>query len=487
MGGQKESEMAFRQHVEDLGVGVLQDVGQRGRTALAARRAHAVLRDAAQPGVQAAAAVEGGEPLQRDEERVLHHVLGRGAVAAHAPVHELVQRVHVPPEQRRRGLLVAGEHPVAQVLVVAVRETRHASSGMPGWWRAPLLVPRRPVILRAAHRRAVRISPWLARGRQGYHRSPLATWKAALPPVPRPMTPRAVWLSLLLPSLLAPAAPAQVAKGLAGTAAQPAPVRARLAAPGAALIAGGPNIVGVVLDLSEGWHVYAPCLNDSGMPVQIEPELPAGWSSQAVGWPAPKRSIGPGGVLDHVYEGQVLLAFEVRVPPEAAGTRTVLRAQVSWMACRSVCILGEATVSLELPAVAGPGEVRPSADAALFEQTRARAPRPLPEPAGPLAVGWAEGALELRAPGAAALTFYPDAEGPDFADLLREAATDGERLVLHLRDGPHAASAVRGVVEVRWPGARPADVFRIDVPLPVPSPPGGAPRAPASQEIDDAR
>jgi len=292
---------------------------------------------------------------------------------------------------------------------------------------------------------------------------------------------RPAWTPLLLALLATPAAAQQ-----AGAAGAPEPVKARLVTESAALAAGANNPVGVLLEMSEGWHVYAPCLNDSGGPAGVAPELPDGWSWQAFDWPAPVRLLGPGDQLDHVYEGRVLLAGEVQVPADAVAGIATLRMHAAWMACRSVCVLGEAVLTLDVSVTPAGSRVKASADAPLFEATRARTARPLPAQGAPLSATLTDGALVLHAPGVVALAFYPDEDGPGYADLLHEGACDGERLVLHLYDGRPAAAA-RGVVELRWPGDRPADFFRIDIPLPVPSLPGDTPRAPPSQEKDDAR
>jgi len=285
----------------------------------------------------------------------------------------------------------------------------------------------------------------------------------------------------LVLGLLAGAAPAQ--DGAAHGPAASAPLRASLVAEARELVAGRTNSLGVLLELADGWHTYAPFLNDSGLPLRLQPELPEGFAVRPAEWPAPQRLQSEGDLLDHVYAGRVLLPLPVEVPAGAAGTTVTLRVHVGWMVCRSACQLGEADVSLELPVAAAGASPQPSADAPLFAEARARTPQPLPAQGAPLSAAWESGALVLRAPGATWLAFYPDADTAAIADLIRSGASDGSRLALALSDD--AATHVRGVAEVRWAGGRAPSFYRLEVS--VPSAPGRAARAPLPQENPHVR
>jgi DsbC/DsbD-like thiol-disulfide interchange protein len=293
--------------------------------------------------------------------------------------------------------------------------------------------------------------------------------------MPRTLTP-----CLLVLGLLAGGAAAQATPAKGGQA----PLRARLVAEARGLVAGSTASLGLLLELADGWHTYAPYLNDSGLPITIEPSLPAGFTARAAEWPAPQRHVAEGGLLDHVYEGRVLLPLAVDVPASAAGSTVTLRVHVGWMVCKEACQLGEADLTLELPVLPEGARTTPSAEAPLFAEARARTAQPLPAQAAPLTATWEADALQLRAPGAAALAFYPDADAPAFADLPRDGARSADSLVLRLREG-EAPAPVRGVAELRWPDGRAPSLYRIDVD--VPSAPGRAPRAPQPEESHDVR
>ena len=245
----------------------------------------------------------------------------------------------------------------------------------------------------------------------------------------------------------------------AGTRAPP--VTARLACATDKCKPGESNLLAVVLDVPTGWHVYAPCLNDSGLPVTVTPQLPEGWQAQPAPWPTPERLVSPGELLDHVYSGRVTLPLRVLVPPEAAGTRVTLQAHVTWMACKTACVLGQDDVSLAIDVAAAGAGVIASRDEALFHD--ARTPVALPERA-PLTFAWRDKAVSVQAPGAARLEFYPAADCIRLPDLLHDGAREGDVLTLGIeRKDESGTGPLRGVVAVHWTAGKSPSFFLVDL------------------------
>jgi thiol:disulfide interchange protein DsbD len=114
---------------------------------------------------------------------------------------------------------------------------------------------------------------------------------------------------------------------------------------------------------------------DAGDPPRLRWELPAGFKAGDIRWPVPIRLVlGP--VIDYGYEGRVLLAVPVDVPADyKAGTPVTLAADVRYVICKEVCIPARTRVTLPMPA---PASTAPAAHRALFVETRARWPQPLP-------------------------------------------------------------------------------------------------------------
>lgn len=230
---------------------------------------------------------------------------------------------------------------------------------------------------------------------------------------------------------------------LSGLDADEPAARVRLVSESSPVATGSKAWIGVEFDIADDWHIYWPGQNDSGYAPEVEWTLPAGVEVGPIHWPAPHRYTLPGDILDHVYEGHVLLLAELTIPTSlASGSTLELAAHVSWLECADGCVPREADVSLTLPVAA---QAAPSADAPLFKRTLARIPAPAPSS---LAVSW-HGAsrVTIRAanPGIARLAFYPADSGLAVESLLAQGEVERDALTLTVK--PKPGVPFRGVVE----------------------------------------
>lgn len=258
------------------------------------------------------------------------------------------------------------------------------------------------------------------------------------------------------PSMSTPAGPATSLLGQAATVARTGPqqvdsVEVELVAETSAVRAGEPVELGVRLKHAPHWHTYWRNPGDSGLPTQVDPTGPDGWTFGPLRWPAPMRLwVGP--LANYGYEGEVVLPFSATAPRSIAGASVRVEVQVQWLVCKDVCIPGEARVALELPvADAGAGDVR-SRHAALFDAAR----RSIPDPAAPLVARWhREGggvALSFDTPaGTAALAraeflpYEPGIVSAPAAQTLSRTAT-GWRIDLALADGAAVPDTMTGLL-----------------------------------------
>lgn len=180
------------------------------------------------------------------------------------------------------------------------------------------------------------------------------------------MSPRIFLFLLFLSGLLVGGTPSAPAKA----------VTAKLVTAQDAVVPGEPFLVGVLETMEPGWHTYWLYPGAAGLPTTIDWKLPTGFSAGSIQWPLPKRS-ELSGILSYAYEKQVLLIVELTPPADLEpGETVVLQADVSWLACKEVCIPGSQSVELVLP-------VKPEANPAnpnLFEEFLARVPQPMPPP-----------------------------------------------------------------------------------------------------------
>jgi thiol:disulfide interchange protein DsbD len=257
-------------------------------------------------------------------------------------------------------------------------------------------------------------------------------------------------------------------------AAEPEPIAARLVAERDALVPGDTTLLGIAFEVSDGWHLFWDGRNDTGGPVSVRPALPDGFRAGDLLWPAPKRLVSPGRILDHVYDDDVLLILPVVAPRDAKpGDRATLSCALDWVACRDACVLGEAAVSLTLPiAPAESGGARASAAAPLFERARARLPRTLPAERDVFRWRWSADTLHIESRAAQPLAFYPGAACGDLVDPIADAVAASGHLALRFRPtapgrriGPASGLLVLGPQAPRDP-VDPPEVYAIDIPPP---------------------
>lgn len=187
---------------------------------------------------------------------------------------------------------------------------------------------------------------------------------------------------------------------------------------------GKPLELGLRLQHQPEWHTYWKNAGDSGLPTQLDWQLPAGMQAGDIAWPTPQQ-IRVGDMLNYGYEDTVLLPVTVQVSPDfkpnADGTADI-QLHASWLICRVECIPEEGQFQLRLPV-----EVADSLWARDFAAAHAQAPAPLPEAQAQVTVLPSGDRVALRVEGLPAaaqgqtLAFYPEA-----ADTFVHAAELGK-------------------------------------------------------------
>ena len=138
--------------------------------------------------------------------------------------------------------------------------------------------------------------------------------------------------------------------------------------------AGTPFTVAVYFQMEPGWHNYWRNAGDSGLPTEVNWQLPSGFQAGPIQWPYPERiELFP--LVDYGYSGEVALLVEI-TPPESleAGSIVRLSANVTWLICNEICLPAQAEVNAEIPV----SSTSPTPDprwTQLFAQTRASLPR----------------------------------------------------------------------------------------------------------------
>jgi DsbC/DsbD-like thiol-disulfide interchange protein len=164
-----------------------------------------------------------------------------------------------------------------------------------------------------------------------------------------------------------------------GQTSRPA-VQAELVADAASLVPGGSVRVGALLRVPAGWHVYWLNPGDAGAATRVEGVWPTGFIGGQFQFPVPMRFEQPGEIVGYGYEEEVLLAATLKAPGDLKpGTTVDLKINVSWLACKDVCVPGRAGLSLPMQVTS---ESKP-ANVRMFRTWLRRVPQPHDTPEGP--------------------------------------------------------------------------------------------------------
>lgn len=249
------------------------------------------------------------------------------------------------------------------------------------------------------------------------------------------------------------------------------PVKARLVSERVSITPGQTALLGVSLQLAPGWHVYWDGTEAGGMAPAVSLTLPKGYTAGPIRWPVPTRMVTDADATDEIYEKQVTLVIPVTAPLAAtAGDKATFSAKVEWFVCSEMCMSGGTTVDLSLSV----SEKRPAPpdatrDAPLFSG-------PFPKPALPdwVKPSWSARRLTLTvAPPAGAptagqptLIFHPARDCAPLEDPVHHTQVTATTMTLTAKPSGGDQGRIRGILEIRWPGAQPAEAFNVDRPVP---------------------
>lgn len=118
----------------------------------------------------------------------------------------------------------------------------------------------------------------------------------------------------------------------------------------APLIPGKPFTATVVLDLQPGFHTYWQYPGDSGLAPKVTWHLPEGWTAGPIEFAIPHQFSEPGDMIVYGYEKQQLLRAVITPSKDLPVNKIFdLKASLSWLACKELCVPGSADVGLKIP------------------------------------------------------------------------------------------------------------------------------------------
>ena len=223
--------------------------------------------------------------------------------------------------------------------------------------------------------------------------------------------------------------------------------------------------LGARLDVEPTWHIYWLNPGEAGLPTEAAFMAPAGFSVGAVRYPGPKRFEDPGGVVSYGYEDLAMLSAPVTAPDALSRGETItFTIEASWLACREVCVRGNATGQLVLP-VAGPDSPSSPSHAELWQRHLEAVPVPLSELSG-ASHSFSDRTLTIALPKAERVEYFPSpGEQPVLSGQASVPDDDGVSLRVSYREveGTKPPESITGVIRVVNDRAR---YYSIDIPWP---------------------
>ena len=105
----------------------------------------------------------------------------------------------------------------------------------------------------------------------------------------------------------------------------------------------------ITLDLQPGWHTYWANPGDSGLPPKVVWHLPPGWIASPLEFSIPSLFKEPGDMTIYGYEHSSSLRATI-TPPKGTSEeeilRTELKASLTWLACKELCVPGSTDLSV---------------------------------------------------------------------------------------------------------------------------------------------
>jgi thiol:disulfide interchange protein len=131
-------------------------------------------------------------------------------------------------------------------------------------------------------------------------------------------------------------------------------------------------LAGIHLHMNPGWHTYWKNSGQSGLPTEIDWQLPTGVTAGAIQWPVPKK-VPEKELTTYVLEDDAVLLVPLKLSKDLPLGLIHLKAKVDWLECKTECIkdqgMVEATITLAT-------ETKASKDAPLLDKWRAKLPQP---------------------------------------------------------------------------------------------------------------
>jgi thiol:disulfide interchange protein DsbD len=105
--------------------------------------------------------------------------------------------------------------------------------------------------------------------------------------------------------------------------------------------------VAFTFTLEKDWHVYWRNPGDAGLPTDIKLDLPKGLTLNQFHWPNPK-SFSFSNLVNFGYDKEFTVVALINIDPETPLGKYTINADISWLACKDVCLPGKTTAKINV-------------------------------------------------------------------------------------------------------------------------------------------
>ncbi|MCC6969939.1 MAG: hypothetical protein IT434_06920 [Phycisphaerales bacterium] len=199
--------------------------------------------------------------------------------------------------------------------------------------------------------------------------------------------------------------------------------------------------------IEKDWHLYWNGQNDSGTPIEIELKMPTGFKAKETLWPAPERLVEPGGILNHIYEREVILVVPVEVAKDAKVGPAEIAVESKWLACKEACVpeSGGAKATMKVDAVPADQSAQYVHEA--VAKARAALPIELAKDDPRVKIVIEGRRATIQAPGAREIAFMPGPDCTPVETLADRGIAKADKLDFELAESQNPIR-ISGIVRV---------------------------------------
>lgn len=205
------------------------------------------------------------------------------------------------------------------------------------------------------------------------------------------------------------------------------------------------GILAIEFEVQEGWHTYWPGISDSGYGIKLKIITSDEITLDEPIWPTPQRYLQPGDILDHVYDGTIMVLVPFHIAKQTNPDDIVLfDIDAEFLVCAEVCLPGKANTSTSNRIIDHEtSEKTPSQLSTQIRKAYENRPKVFDSQADDVRVQWVSNAAAIMFRDATKIEFFPSKECSELADPIAGGSTDSNRLIIKFKENTNKVLAGR--------------------------------------------